>query len=78
MMDNPPLAPIRRYDLGLGCRCLGTAADQFCYPCELEKQHCKQRFYTAHHGQPHPDIADHRRLRLVIAEAVHPGESGTQ
>ena len=36
-------------------------------------QHCKQRFLTAHHGQPHRDTAEHRGLRLVIAEADHPG-----
>ena len=28
---------------------------------------------TNHHGQPHRDTAEHRGLRLVIAEADHPG-----
>ena len=30
-------------------------------------------FPTNHHGQPHRDTAEHRGLRLVIAEADHPG-----
>ena len=28
--------------------------------------------FTNHHGQPHRDTAEHRGLRLVIAEADHP------
>ena len=28
--------------------------------------------FTNHHGEPHRDTAEHRGLRLVIAEADHP------
>ena len=42
MEDDPRFDPvIRRYGerqrrVGLGCRCLGAAADRFCYLGELE------------------------------------------
>ena len=77
MMDNPPLAPIRRYDWAWVAAASALLLISFVILASWKNSITSSNL-AAHHGQPHPDIADHRRLRLVIAEAVHPGQSGTQ